>query len=97
MCFPQDFTPSKICGLPLKAGTEPINLRPYRYSYVQKTEMGKIVEELLDQSVIRPSKSPFAAPALLVKKKDGSWRMCVYYRKLNSATIHKKEISNPGA
>jgi Reverse transcriptase (RNA-dependent DNA polymerase) len=53
---------------------------------MHKNEIGKIVEELL-QSVIRPSQSPFATPALLVRKKDDTWRMCVDYRKLNMLTI----------
>ncbi|KAJ3687587.1 hypothetical protein LUZ61_016751 [Rhynchospora tenuis] len=76
--------------IPLKSGTEPVNLRPYRYSFVQKTAIEDIVEEMLNNSIITPSQSPFAAPALLVKKKDGSWRLCVDYRKLNAATIKNK-------
>jgi hypothetical protein len=49
----------------------PFICRPYRYSYFKKTEIESIVEELLNQAVIRPSQSPYAAPVLLVKKKDG--------------------------
>jgi Reverse transcriptase (RNA-dependent DNA polymerase)/RNase H-like domain found in reverse transcriptase len=77
-------------SIPLKLGTEPINLRPYRYSYTQKTEVEKIIEELLQNSIISPSMSPYAAPVLLVKKKDNSWRMCIDYRQLNKATIKNK-------
>lgn len=49
-----------------------------------------MVQKLLDQGVIRPSTSPFAAPIVLVKKKDSWWRMCVDYRYLNKATIKDK-------
>ncbi|KAJ0816356.1 putative nucleotidyltransferase, Ribonuclease H [Helianthus annuus] len=46
-----------------------------------------MTQELLDSGVIRHSNSSFAAPVVLVKKKDGSWRMCVDYRRLNEATV----------
>ncbi|GMJ12520.1 hypothetical protein HRI_004921200 [Hibiscus trionum] len=45
---------------------------------------------MLSSSIIKTSISPFASPCLLVKKKYGSWRMCVDYRQLNSVTIKKK-------
>lgn len=48
------------------------------------------VQELLDCKVIRPSSSPFASPVLLVKKKNGSARLCVVYRELNSNTVADK-------
>ncbi|KAJ4802427.1 polyprotein [Rhynchospora pubera] len=76
--------------IPLKKGTEPMNLRPYRYSKEQKEEIEKIIDEMLAASIINPSSSPFASPALLVKKKDSSWRLCIDYRKLNSFTIKNK-------
>jgi Reverse transcriptase (RNA-dependent DNA polymerase) len=53
-------------------------------------ELEKIIEELINTSIIRPSNSPFASPALLVKKKDGTWRLCVDYRQLNAMTIKNK-------
>jgi hypothetical protein len=65
--------------IPLIPVSKLINMRPYRYSYFQKLELEKIVEEPLQNSVIRPFTSPFASPALLVKKKDGTWRLCIDY------------------
>ena len=58
--------------IPLKKGTDPINVRPYRYSYHHKEEMEKLVGEMLASGVIRLSMSPFSNLVLLVKKKDGS-------------------------
>ena len=81
--------PVRSCdhAINLHEGAQPINLRPYRYSPLQKTEIEKQVHELLEKGIIQKSQSPFASPILLVKKKDGAWRMCVDYRKLNDLTI----------
>jgi hypothetical protein len=57
--------------------------KPYHYSPHHKTEIEQQVQELLQSGFITHSKSPFASPVLLVKKKDGTWRLCVDYRKLN--------------
>jgi hypothetical protein len=67
-----------------------VNSRPYRYSPFHKNEIEKQVKALLESGLIVPSVSPFASPVLLVKKKDGSWRFCVDYRKLNDSTIKNR-------
>ncbi|GKC68033.1 transposon Tf2-12 polyprotein [Tanacetum coccineum] len=76
--------------IPLLPNARPVNSRPYRQPYYQKSEIEKQVRELLHQGLIRPSHSPFASPVLLVKKSDGTWRFCVDYRALNDITIKDK-------
>ena len=65
----------------------PPSSKPYHSPSHKEEEMYKIVQELLYHGLIRKSYSPFAAPALLVAKHDGSWRMVVDYKKLNNMTI----------
>ena len=77
-------------AIPLMPDVVPINSRPYHYSPHHKTEIENQVKQLLDHGLITHSHSPFASPVLLVKKKDGSWRFCIDYRKLNSITIKNK-------
>ncbi|KAJ8770542.1 hypothetical protein K2173_018033 [Erythroxylum novogranatense] len=68
-------------------GTRPISIPPYRMA---PAELKEQLEELLEKGYIRPSSSPWGAPILFVKKKDGSLRMCVDYRKLNQVTVKNK-------
>ncbi|GJT10314.1 ty3-gypsy retrotransposon protein [Tanacetum coccineum] len=76
--------------IPLKEGTQPINIRPYRHPPTQKDAIKVMVKELLESGVIRHSQSSFASPIVMVKKKYGSWRMCIDYRQLNKQTIKDK-------
>jgi hypothetical protein len=56
----------------LKEGSQPVNLRPYRYSRLQKDVLEKMVKEMLGSGIIRPSNNPFASPVVLAKKKDST-------------------------
>jgi hypothetical protein len=89
---PQGLPPtrSRDHKIQLSLAGGPINVRPYRYPHYQKNEIEKMVTGLLQSGVIRPSTSPYSSPALLVKKQDGSWRLCVDYHSLNNVTIKDK-------
>jgi len=71
----------------LKPGSAPTNRPTYRMSPTELDEVKKQIDQLMESGFIRPSKSPFGAPLLLVKKKDGTMRMCIDYRALNDITI----------
>ena len=76
--------------IPLMLGSVPPNIRSYRYPYVKKGEIKKIINELIEIGSIQRSTSPFSSLVLLVKKKDMSWRMCVDYRALNNIILKNK-------
>ena len=77
----------------LEPGTGPISKAPYRMAPAELKELKAQLQDLLDKAFIRPSVSPWGAPVLFVKKKDGSMRLCIDYRELNKRTI-KKQISS---
>jgi hypothetical protein len=95
-----DVFPKELLGMPpdrdiefaieLQPGTAPISKRPYRMPPTELAELKKQLQELLDKGFIRPSTSPWGCPALFVKKKDESLRMCVDYRPLNAVTVKNK-------
>ena len=60
---------------------------PYRHPKVYMDEIERAIHELLALGYIRPSISPFASSVVLVKKKDGTLRMCIDYRALNRKTM----------
>ena len=76
--------------IPLKEGVSTINVRPYRHSTMQKDMVELMTKELLDTGLVQPSNNPFSSPIVLVKKKDGSWRMCIDYRELNKSIVKEK-------
>lgn len=86
---PTELPPARFYDhhIPLMPRAAPVNSRPYKYSPQHKNEIERQVKELLQAGLIERSSSPFASPVLLVHKKDGSWRFCVDYIKLNSITI----------
>jgi len=66
--------------------SRPIRQYPRRLPYAYREETRKQVAEMLDQGVIQASHSPWASPIVLAKKKDGTFRFCIDYRKLNEVT-----------
>jgi hypothetical protein len=74
----------------LEEGAKPVITTPYRHPKKYKDEIEKAIKELLDMGHIRPSSSPFASSVVLVKKKDGTMRMCIDFRALNKKTIKNR-------
>ena len=66
--------------------TDPIRQYPRRFPYAYRDEVNRQISDMLEQGVIQQSTSPWASPIVLVKKKDGNFRFCVDYRKLNAVT-----------
>lgn len=89
---PQGLPPRRNCDhrIPLMPGAQPVNNRPYRHKPKHKSEIEQQIQELLEAGVIQKSSSPFASPVILVKKKDGTWRLCTDYRQLNAMTVVAK-------
>ncbi|GJY32057.1 hypothetical protein Tco_0415552 [Tanacetum coccineum] len=93
--FPED-----LSGLPptrqvefridLMPGATPIARAPYRFAFSEIKELSEQLQELSDKGFIRPSSSPWGAPILFVKNKDGSFRMCIDYRELNKLTVKNR-------
>ncbi|XP_052489843.1 uncharacterized protein LOC128042517 [Gossypium raimondii] len=66
-------------GIELLPGTAPVSVAPYRMALKELTELRAQIQELLDRGFIHPNMSPWGAPVLFVKKKNGSMRMCINY------------------
>nr|GFA37429.1 putative reverse transcriptase domain-containing protein [Tanacetum cinerariifolium] len=71
-------------------GAAPVARAPYRLAPSEMKELAKQLKELSDKGFIRPSSSPWGAPVLFVKKKDGSFQMCIDYRELNKLTVKNR-------
>jgi hypothetical protein len=100
VCEYPDVFPDDLPGMPpdrdiefiieLQPGTTPISKRPYRMPPNELAELKILLQDLLDKGFIHPSASPWGCPALFVKQKDNSLRLCVDYRPLNAVTIKNK-------
>ena len=77
-------------GIDLIPGSAPVARTPYRLAPPELQELASQLQELSEKGFIRPSSSPWGAPILFVKKKDGSHRMCIDYRELNKVTIKNR-------
>nr|GFC66331.1 putative reverse transcriptase domain-containing protein [Tanacetum cinerariifolium] len=97
--FPEVF-PEDLPGLPpnqqvvfqidLIPSAAPVVQAPYRLAPPEMKELSEQLKELFDKGFIRPSSSPWGAPVLFVKKKDGSFRMCIDYQELNKLTVKNR-------
>ncbi|GJV27517.1 putative reverse transcriptase domain-containing protein [Tanacetum coccineum] len=97
--FPRVF-PEDLPGIPsirqvefqidLMPGAAPVARAPYRLAPSEMKELSGYLKELSNKGFIRPSSSPWGAPVLFVKKKDGSFRMCIDFRELNKLTVKNR-------
>ncbi|GKB98518.1 putative reverse transcriptase domain-containing protein, partial [Tanacetum coccineum] len=97
--FPEVF-PKDLPGLPpvrqvefqidLIPGAAPVARAPYRLAHSEMQELSDQLQELVYRGFIQPSTSPWGAPVLFVKKKDGPFRMCIDYRELNKLTVKNR-------
>nr|GEX32254.1 hypothetical protein [Tanacetum cinerariifolium] len=71
-------------------GAASVARAPYRLALSEMKELSEQLREIFDKGFIRPSSSPWGAPVLFIKKKDGSFRMCIDYRELNKLTNEKE-------
>nr|GEX46358.1 putative reverse transcriptase domain-containing protein [Tanacetum cinerariifolium] len=93
--FPEDlpgFPPARQVEfqIDLVPGVAPIARASYRLAPAEMKELSTQLQELYDRGFIRPSSLPWGAPVLFVKKKDGSFRMCIDYRELNKLTVKNR-------
>ncbi|GFX92304.1 hypothetical protein TNCV_1112311 [Trichonephila clavipes] len=91
----QDYKPEKKASTDVTMriflkDEEPVCQPPCRLAFTERQEINKQKEECLNESIIRPSFSEYASPIVMVKKKDGSSRMCIDYRKLNQKLVKDK-------
>lgn len=89
---PKELPPARSIDhkIPLIDEQKQVTQRAYILPHHQKNAMELLVNQLLNSKMIQPSVSPYSSPVILVKKKDGSWRLCVDYRQLNSNTVKNK-------
>ncbi|WMV09062.1 hypothetical protein MTR67_002447 [Solanum verrucosum] len=80
-------------GIDLLLDRQPIDIPPYRMDLVELKELKEKLKDLLDKGFIRPSISPWGAPILFVRKKDGSLRMCTEYPQLYKITVKNMSLS----
>ncbi|GJX40808.1 hypothetical protein Tco_0255798 [Tanacetum coccineum] len=95
LVFPEDLpgippTRQVEFRIDLVPGATPVARTPYRLVPSEMKELAEQLQELTDKGFIRPSSSPWGAPVLFVKKKDGSFRMCIDYRELNKLTVKNR-------
>jgi hypothetical protein len=90
--LPRELPPERPTdhSIPLEPGHTPPCKAPYRLSQPEQAELQRQVADLLERRLIRPSASPYGAPVLFVRKKDGTLRMCIDYRALNRITVKDK-------